>query len=90
MASNNYHFVYLTSLSLPNDGLHASLVFYDFKNKTIERFDPYGNTEDLDGDIDNVLAKELAINGFNYIKPSRYLPVAGFQTISDENNILNS
>lgn len=85
----DYGFVYL-SLSLPNDGLHASLVFYDFKNKTIERFDPYGNTEDLDGDIDNVLAKELAINGFNYIKPSRYLPVAGFQTISDENNILNT
>jgi len=85
----NYGFVYL-SLTLPNNGLHASLILYDFINKKIERFDPYGNTMGLDTDMDNVLAKRLHINGFKYIEPSRYLPVAGFQTISDENNILNT
>ena len=53
----------------------------------IERFDPYGNTTSLDGDIDNVLEEELTWNtGLTYLKISDYLPTTGFQTISDENN----
>nr|QFG74764.1 MAG: hypothetical protein [Megaviridae environmental sample] len=84
-----YGFVYL-SLILPNGGLHASLIFYDFKNKSIERFDPYGNTMGLDSEMDTILEKELKIDNYEYIIPSRYLPVAGFQTISDENNLLNT
>ncbi len=70
--------------------LHANLLVYDLKNMTVERFEPYGNTMQLDGGIDDVLEEELTWNtGLKYIKPDDYLPVAGFQTISDENNIIN-
>lgn len=88
---NKYDYSYcLLSLRLPNDGLHASLIFYDFKNKIIERFDPYGNTEALDKDMDNILKKELTKGlDFKYYSPNKYFPVAGFQTLSDENNKFN-
>ena len=80
----------LLSLRLPSDGLHASLIFYDFKNKIIERFDPYGNTMQLDKDMDKILEKELTKGlDFKYYSPNKYFPVAGFQTISDENNKMN-
>lgn len=70
--------------------LHANLLIYDFKNMTVERFEPYGNTMGIDGDIDDILEEELTWNtGLKYIKPDDYLPVAGFQTVSDENNIIN-
>jgi len=70
--------------------LHANLIVYDFKNMTVERFEPYGNTMQLDGSIDEVLEEELTWNtGLKYIKPDDYLPVAGFQTVSDENNLIN-
>lgn len=77
------------SLRLPSGGLHAAMILYDFNRKIIERFEPYGNTQYLDMDIDKVLEKELHIDGFTYNPPGRYFPVAGFQTLSDENNLLN-
>jgi hypothetical protein len=78
------------SLRLPNDGLHAAMILYDFKNNIVERFEPYGNTNYLDKEIDDVLSKELTWNtDLKYYVPGRYLPVAGFQTLSDENNLLN-
>lgn len=79
--------VVFISLRLPYGGLHAELLFYDFKNNTIERFDPYGNSYDLDPYIDSVLEEELTWNtGFNYLNVKNYMPVSGFQTLSDENN----
>ena len=89
---NTYDYAFIIlSLRLPNNGLHATLILYDFKRKIIERFDPYGNTTELDNDIDNILEKELSWRiGFKYISPSYYFPVSGFQTISDENNIMNA
>jgi len=88
---NKYDYSYvLLSLRLQNNGLHAALIFYDFKNNIIERFDPYGNTMALDKDMDIILEKELTKgNEFKYYAPNKYFPVAGFQTISDENNKLN-
>lgn len=78
------------SLRLPNDGLHAAMILYDFKNNIVERFEPYGNTGYLDKEIDDVLSKELTWNtGLQYYVPGRYFPVAGFQTLSDESNLLN-
>jgi hypothetical protein len=57
---------------------------------TIERFEPYGNSMEIEGCIDEVLEEELTWNtGLKYIKPDDYLPVAGFQTVSDENNYSN-
>ena len=71
--------------------LHANIMVYDFKNMTVERFEPYGNTMGIDGGIDDVLEEELTWNtGLRYIRPNDYLPVAGFQTVSDETNIINN
>lgn len=80
----------LLSVILPNGGLHAMILYYDFRNNFIERFDPYGNTHDIDVHIDEVLEEELTWNtGFYYLNVKKYLPVAGFQNLSDETNILN-
>jgi len=70
--------------------LHANVLVYDFKNMTIERFEPYGNTSIIDSMIDEVLEEELTWStGMKYKGPKDYLPFAGFQTISDENNLIN-
>jgi hypothetical protein len=67
--------------------LHANILIYDLKNKTVERFEPYGNIADTNTMIDNVLEEELTWNtGLRYIRPEEYLPFASFQMISDENN----
>jgi len=80
----------LLSLRLPNGGLHATLVVYDFKRNIIERFDPYGDTTLLDKDIDNVLKNELMYGkNVKYCDTSCYFPVAGFQTLSNEENMYN-
>jgi len=80
----------LLSVLLPHGGLHAMILYYDFKNNLIERFDPYGNTFDMDINMDDVLEEELTWNtGFSYVNVKKYLPVAGFQSLSDEDNILN-
>ena len=71
--------------------LHANVLIYDFKKLTVERFEPYGNTSIIDNEIDDLLEEELTWStGLTYKRPKDYLPYAGFQTISDENNIMNS
>lgn len=67
--------------------LHANILIYDFKNMTVERFEPYGNSSAIENTIDDVLEEELTWNtGLKYLRPMDYLPFAGFQTLSDENN----
>lgn len=68
--------------------LHANILFYNFEKLTVERFEPYGIIND--NDIDNILEEELTWNtSLKYIKVKDYLPDVGFQTISNENNLLN-
>ena len=87
--THDFGFVYL-SLTVNDVGLHANIIIYDFNKMTIERFDPYGDTVYFDKKLDEILEEELTWNtGFKYLKPSDYMPVAGFQTISDELNPLN-
>jgi hypothetical protein len=70
--------------------LHANVLVYDFKNMTVERFEPYGNTTFVDNSLDEVLEEELTWNtGLKYLKTGDFLPWAGFQTISDETNLIN-
>ena len=70
--------------------LHANVLIYDFKNMTLERFEPYGNSNVVDSNLDDTLEEELTWStGLTYIRPGDFLPVAGFQTISDENNDMN-
>lgn len=84
----DFGFCYLSLRTIDN-GLHANILIYDFNNFTIERFDPYGNTVCYDKNLDEILEEELTWNtGLKYIKPSDYMPVSGFQTVSDELNPL--
>jgi hypothetical protein len=80
-------------LSLINDKIyHANILIYDFKKMTVERFEPYGNTNIIENDnvLDNILEEELTWNtGLKYLRPCDFLPYAGFQLISDENNWIN-
>jgi len=85
----NFAIVFLSIINL--NMLHANVLIYDFNKLTVERFEPYGNTSLIDNEIDDLLEEELTWStGLTYIRPKDYLPYAGFQTISDENNIMNS
>jgi hypothetical protein len=79
-------------LSLTYDQvLHANVLIYDFKNLTIERFEPYGNTSLIENEVDDLLEEELTWStGLKYLRPKDFLPFAGFQTISDETNLINT
>ena len=78
------------SMRLPDGGLHAALMFYDFTRNQIQRFDPYGDTSILDGTMDETFKEKLAKpTGMSYCGPDCYFPVSGFQTLSDENNSMN-
>jgi hypothetical protein len=84
----DFGFCYL-SLRTIDYGLHANILIYDFNNFTVERFDPYGDSVNFDKKLDEILEEELTWNtGLKYLKPSDYMPVAGFQTVSDELNPL--
>jgi hypothetical protein len=61
-----------------DDVLHANVLIYDFKNLTVERFEPYGNTSLIENDVDDLLEEELTWStGFKYLRPTDFLPFAG-------------
>jgi hypothetical protein len=90
-ASHSYKAAFaFISMRLPDGGLHAALMFYDFTRNQIQRFDPYGDTSILDGQMDEIFKEKLAKpTGMSYCGPDCYFPVSGFQTLSDENNSMN-
>lgn len=74
-------------------GSHANIIFYDVKNKLIERFEPNGANEPINMNYNSILLDKLILNKFNkideYIKyksPNKFLPVIGFQIIETFNN----
>lgn len=78
-------------LSLQDDegNLHANVLLYNYKNKTIQRFEPYGNTTILDGELDNILEEELTWNNeFTYLTPENIIKNSGLQSLSDDTNII--
>jgi hypothetical protein len=88
--SNQYDFAYCFLSVKYEETFHANIIIYDFIHLTVERFDPFGNTVDTDKNLDNILEEELTWNtGLKYLKPSDYMPYAGFQDISDELNPFN-
>jgi len=63
---------------------HANVLFYDFKNSTVERFEPYGDSG-IDEKIDDYLDEELTWNtGLTYLRPKDFLNKPGYQLISNE------
>jgi hypothetical protein len=83
-------FVFLSLIVTPGH-YHANILIYDYKNMTIERFEPAGIIHsNQNTDIDIVLDEELTWNtGFRYISPREFMQNISFQSISDENNIVN-
>jgi hypothetical protein len=69
---------------LENNLHHANIILYDFKNLSIERFEPYGD-DGIENEIDDFLEETLTWNtGMKYLKPSEYLPKPGYQLLSNE------
>lgn len=78
---------------------HANYMIYDNKKKTLERFEPYGKMVDIPynqkdcfiNDIDNMLIKEFSKKGLlnKYYKPSSFIPDNGFQTIQENEDIMD-
>jgi ankyrin repeat protein len=73
-------------------GSHANILFFDVKNKILERFEPNGANEPKDFNFNSILLDKLILNKFlkiddkiKYIVPSLYLPVIGFQIIENLN-----
>lgn len=65
---------------------HANYMIYDSKNKSLERFEPYGykesdciNAPDLDENIRDMMQKKWEIR--EYYKPLDFIPMIGVQTI---------
>ena len=84
----DYAIVFL-SIQDYQSNLHANILYYDFINLTITRFEPYGDTTIIDNDLDNVLSEELTWNNaFKYIRPSDYINGSGLQSLSDDTNII--
>lgn len=85
--AKKYKFIFLY-LSLGNkNNLHANIILIDIKNKSIERFDPYGNVEN---EVDIFLHKFFKpIKKFKYLAPSQFMNQSSFQTLSNESDIRN-
>lgn len=68
---------------------HANLIIYDKKNKTLERFEPYGNMEYNDKNEMKKLMSKISYK-FEYvneiINPDDLQNNIGFQTISKDND----
>ena len=88
--TNEYEYIVLfLSQTLDNNLKHANIILYDFKNLSIERFEPYGD-DGIESEIDDILDEELSWNtGMTYLRPNVYLPKPGYQLLSNENNIYN-
>ena len=73
-------------------GSHANILFFDVKNKILERFEPNGSNEPKDLNYNSNILDHLIINKFKkidndiiYNVPKKYLPVIGFQIIENFN-----
>ena len=74
-------------------GAHANMLFYDKKNKIIERFEPNGknfprglnyNPDLLDSILENKF--KSIDNDIEYRRPKNYLPIIGFQFLETLEN----
>jgi hypothetical protein len=81
-------------LDIINKIFHSNSILIDINNKNIIRFEPQGGILISDSiDIDNTLSNYFINNNYfkdyTYIKPIDYMPLNGFQAISNEVNHYN-
>jgi ankyrin repeat protein len=74
-------------------GSHANILFWDVKNKVIERFEPNGSNQPNGINYNPFILDTILFNKFKnfdnnikYIKPIDYLPIIGFQMLENFNN----
>lgn len=78
-------------------GSHANILFWDVKNKIIERFEPSGKYQPRGLNYNPKILDVLLINKFKsfdedikYLSPYDFLPIVGFQILEiSENNKCN-
>lgn len=76
-----------------SQGSHANILFWDVKNKTIERFEPNGANHPHDFNYNPDLLDDILYNKFKYFdnnikyyKPNQFLPVISFQILENLEN----
>jgi ankyrin repeat protein len=69
-------------------GSHANIIFWDYQNKTIERFEPHGANHPIGLNYNQKLMDSILENKFKqidtnikYYRPNDYLPTIGLQSI---------
>ena len=71
--------------------LHANVLVYDFKNMTVERFEPYGNSSTYDEMYLDKLIMDYILKFKNtkikYYTPGDFLETGRFQTISNDSSL---
>ena len=74
-------------------GSHANILFWDVKNKTIERFEPNGSNYPIGFNYNPELLDEILEEKFKsfdskikYYKPYMFLPTVGFQLLENLEN----
>jgi len=87
--NKKYGFVILSIMYSCNAG-HANILIYDFKNMTIERFEPHQQGNMFNDVIDIQLNEMLTWNTkFTYINHNKIMKNYGFQKISNEKDTIN-
>ena len=75
---------------ITKESLHANILIVDIFNKRIIRFEPQGGiTVDnilLDHQIASLFKSSQFFSEYKYYRPSDYMPINGFQSISHETN----
>lgn len=75
---------------ITKESLHANILIVDIFNKRIIRFEPQGGiTVDnilLDYQIASLFKSSQFFSEYKYYRPSDYMPINGFQSISHETN----
>ena len=92
-------FIFFTFMVIPDDRstlTHANMLIIDLKQKTVERFEPYGSTiggpdgkkigYKIDRRMPNVINDLLGLKKFKYIPPNKLSPKLGVQSKADAHN----
>jgi ankyrin repeat protein len=76
-----------------SNGSHANILFWDVKNKTIERFEPNGSNYPIGLNYNPELLDDLLKNKFRqfvpdikYLSPFKFLPTISFQILENLEN----
>ena len=99
--NNKRYVVFPFGYSCTDGSGHANILIYDNVNRTLERFEPYGNLDELltssnkscfKPNIDDILFKMFTNKDLidEYFPPSTFIPNTGLQKIQEDENNMSS